>query len=170
MADARVRLNLASGEIEIQGSEEFVERQLSNLESLISTLSHNNRLQTQSPSSPEDKADKETTTTTTTTTTEPQLPDTFGEWLNQFPDDIIDSEKALIAAYYIQTKSADDEFKTSEVNKILKEQGVKLANTSNSIKRLVSRKLAFATRKVGKISYYRLSKNGREHLASLLER
>lgn len=166
MADTRVRINLASGEIEIQGSEEFVERQLSNLESLISTLSYNNRLQTQSPSSPEGKVDKETTTTTT----EPQLPDTFGEWLNQFPDDINDSEKALIAAYYIQMKSADNEFKTFEVNKILKEQGVKLANTSNSIKRLVSRKLAFTTRKEGKISYYRLSKNGREHLASLLER
>ncbi len=90
MADARVRLNLASGEIEIQGSEEFVERQLSNLESLISTLSHNNRLQTQLPSSPEGKADNETTTT------EPQLPDTFGEWLNQFPDDINDSEKMIV--------------------------------------------------------------------------
>ena len=167
MSDTRVRINLASGEIEIQGSEEFVERQLSNLESLISTVSLSRGFRSQSPSLTEVQVVKEIERATPTGF---QLPDTFGEWLSQFPRDTNDNDKALIAAYYIQSNSETNEFKTLEVNKILQEQGVKLANTSNSIKRLISRKFAFTTRKEGKINYYRLSQNGQAHLMSLLER
>jgi len=167
MSDTRVRINLASGEIEIQGSEEFVERQLSNLESLIRTVSLGRGFRPQSPSSPEVQVVDEVEGATLAGF---QLPDVFGEWLSQFPRDINDNDKALIAAYYIQSKSATNEFKTLEVNKILQEQGVKLANTSNSIKRLVSRKFAFTTRKEGRVNYYRLSQTGQEHLMSLLER
>lgn len=159
-----VRINLKSGEIEIQGTEEFVERQLANLDSLLVTISSSGNTTPFSPPQERRKRGEEQITDEAS-----ELPGTFGEWLNRFPRDLTDQDMALVAGRYVQNDSDSSEFKTSQVTSMLKGQGIKLANTSHSIKRLITKKLAFVTRKEGRISYYRLSKDGEERVMLLLE-
>lgn len=165
MSDAsKIRINLKSGEIEIQGSEEFVERQIDNLETLLELLA--------SPyedisSREKESADQNGIAPESENVTSSDFPETFGEWFHGFPRDINDLDKTLAAAYFIQRHSEGNEFKTSEITKILKQHGIRLSNTSSSIKRLVTKKHIFPTRKSGKISYFRVSRTGEEHLNSI---
>ena len=96
------------------------------------------------------------------------VPSTFGEWLHKFKADLSDLDKALITAYYIQSESPDNDFKTSQVNNSLKNHGIKLANPSETLHRLSTKKLLFQTRKVGKLKLMRVSADGIKHLKSLL--
>lgn len=168
MPTASVKINLSNGEIEISGSEEFVERQLANLDDIISRINTKKIVRRESAPLPSMGEATEIDDVPDANQSENTLPDTFGEWLNRFPREINDNDKALVAAYFIQKQSDGNEFKTLEVNKILQDQGIKLTNPSTSIRRLASKKLSFSVRKDGKISYYRLSKSGEEHLFSLL--
>ena len=85
-----------------------------------------------------------------------------------FKDDINGQDKALITAYYVQQDSERNDFKTAQVNKSLKDHGIKLANAATTLKQVEKKKLIFQTRKVGKLSFKRVSEDGVKHLKSLL--
>jgi hypothetical protein len=72
-----------------------------------------------------------------------------------------------LTAYYVQNDSEQNDFKTSEVNKSLKEHGIKLSNPSTSLKRLVEKKLLFQTRKNGSLKLMRVSQDGMSLLRTL---
>jgi hypothetical protein len=79
-----------------------------------------------------------------------------------------DQDKSLLTAYYVQSQSSTNDFKTSEVNKALMDHGIKLANPSVSLKRLGVKKLLFQTRKVGKLRFMKVSADGIAELRRLL--
>jgi len=136
----------------------------------MALLSSNNSLDDESILEQEEiaaVAEEEQEKLASTSEKELQVPNTFGEWFHGFKNDINDSEKALITAYYVQKQSPQNDFKTSEVNKSLQEHGVKLSNPSNSLKNLSKKKLLFQTRKNGKLKYMRVSSDGVNHLKSL---
>ncbi|WP_296270795.1 hypothetical protein [Pseudomonas sp. UBA6323] len=165
MMTAKFKITLNSQNIEIEGSEEFIERQIERIHSLLKIFDQNstsNKTTTPQPASELPLATPETIHPKS----ELSVPDNFGEWMYKFKEDINDQEKALICAFYVQAKSATNDFKTSEINNCLKEHGIKIANPSTNIQRLASKKLTFQTRKVGKLIYMRVSKDGESHLKS----
>jgi len=70
----------------------------------------------------------------------------------------------LLTAYYVQSQSHTNDFKTSNVNKALKDHSIKLANPSETIRRLGVKKYLFQTRKIGKLRFMRVSADGLEEL------
>jgi hypothetical protein len=168
MSDAaKFKLNLKTREVEIEGSEEFVSRQIQNLESIFNFLN----------AEPEDEADFQDRTGEkvqsgevggkTDDTSNGRLPATFGEFMHSFDTDRNDLEKALITARFVQSQSSTNDFKTSEINNALKDHGIKLSNPSVSLKRLAEKKFLFQTRKVGKLRYMRVSVEGQAFLDTI---
>ncbi|WP_277865350.1 hypothetical protein [Candidatus Synechococcus calcipolaris] len=172
---ARARINFKTGEVELEGSEQFVQDQLANIDAIVeymALLSTNNSVDDESESILEQEeiaivAEEEEKKLSNIGEQELQTTDTFGEFFHQFRNEVNDLEKALITAYYVQKQSPQNDFKTSEVNNFLKEHGVKLSNPSNSLNRLATKRLLFQTRKNGKLKYMRVSSDGVNHLKSL---
>ena len=163
---ARFKLNLKTGEIEIEGSEAFVEKQIESLSTLVELISAAGDTIAANDESTNSNKD-EITPPNSAQTSNNKMPDTFGEWLQSFKSDANDLEKALLTARYVQSQSATNDFKTSEVNKSLKDHGIKLTNSSSSLKRLIDKKYLFQTRKVGKLAFMRVSVDGQKHLDSI---
>jgi len=168
---AVVSINLSLGEIRVEGSESFVKEQIENLEQLLKSIGASKK---SNPAAPQNSPDKEPSEeksgseiTSGDITGTLQVPEVFGEWLHSFKDKTSDQEKALIAAYFIQTKSDANDFKTSEVTKFLTDHGIKLSNASATLKQIEGKKLIFQTRKPSKISYKRVSQDGIKHLLTL---
>jgi hypothetical protein len=166
---ARFKLNLKSGEIEIEGSEDFVEKQIQTLECLISLIKTASETSNDMSSDISNLSTEESDVKPLTITSvgDNVIPETFGEWLHTFKKDIMDIDKCLITARFIQSKSQTNDFKTSEVNHALKEHGIKLSNPSSSLGILVNKKLLFQTRKVGSLKFFRVSREGQDNLAKL---
>lgn len=164
---ARFKINARTREVEIEGTEAFVERQIQQLESLFDLLgraSPNDDPEIEGDGSVDDAQEDKSNASKD----EPRTAlGTFGEWMLAFKSDLGDMDKALIAARYVQSLSSDNDFKTSDVNKALEDHGIKISNPSLSLKRLGEKKLMFQTRKVGKLRFMRVSTDGQKELDSL---
>lgn len=162
---ASFRISLHTGEIEIHGSEEFVEQHLEGIEGLLDLIrSSGYKPRALTPS--KDPNSEESAVRSDSG----EMPDSFGEWENGFPKDINGTDRALVAGYFAQKQSADNDFKTIEVNRLLQQHGHKLSNTSQAMKNLEERKQIFRTRKKGTISYFRVARTGEDHLNSLRQK
>lgn len=172
METTRVKINLYSGEIELEGSEKFVENQLENLDSIIELISSVRKTEKNKVShdinNEQESSDNDIDDQPNTNPKGISVPSSFGEWMHKFRDDVNDLEKCLLTAYYVQNGSPQNDFKTREVNDSLKEHGIKLSNPSTSLKRLVEKKLLFQTRKNGAVKFMRVSQDGMQLLKSLL--
>ena len=84
------------------------------------------------------------------------VPESFGEYLHGFPDSLSGPDKMLVAAAHVQAQSDDNCFSTRETNALLKEHGIRLANASVTVKRIVAAKYAFPIAR----GRYRLSTEG----------
>lgn len=162
--NTRIKININTGEIEFEGSEEFV---ISQLSSLPTTL---NMICDLIPKKQESlrKREKEIETgkdaeVSDITSGELIIPDNFGEWLNKFPPKMQQTEQMLIAGYFHQNKlSPDNMFKTIQANKLLIEQGVKVSNPADCMLRLKELKRVFVAKKDGKLNLFRVSKPGED--------
>jgi len=166
---AKFKLNLKTREVEIEGSEEFVERQIQNLESIFEFLSDDAADDTGTDHDTSLRADNNGSDAASAAIGVPNadMPETFGEFMHSFNADINDLDKALITARFVQSQSPTNDFKTAEVNNALKEHGVKLSNPSVSLKRLGDKKFLFQTRKVGKLRFMRVSTDGQAYLDTI---
>lgn len=154
--NTRLRINLVTREIEIEGSEAFVKEYADKFESLLSVLA-------QPPASPPPPAPAPNDTTGEAPAAI-GLPSKFGEYLHLFSKDITDLDRMLIAGYWAQSQDPDNSFATGPTHGLLKTQGVKLANAANCVKKNIEAKKVFALEK-GK---FRVSKTGAEYVSSLL--
>lgn len=165
---AKFKINLNSGEVDISGSEEFVERQIEKLADLVEALGLSVGSGANEDAEDQDQSSRSDKVGVAASKQGSDAPaGTFGEWLHSFKSEINDLDKALITARFVQSLSPENDFKTSEVNKSLKEHGIRLANPSSSLKRLADKKLMFQTRKVGSLRFMRVSVDGQKHLETL---
>lgn len=162
---ARLKLNLHTGEVEIEGSEEFVTQQSANLENIIRVIN--------ARPIPEVKQDANNTENNFQTKENINdgisLPENFGEWINKLPKDASDADKLLLAGYFVQRQSKENAFRTREVTKLLKDHGIYLTNPSQTAKHHLDMKRIFQVGKVGTEAKYRVSREQEESLISLLD-
>ena len=157
--ELRVRLCRATNEIEIQGPAHLVsewwDRLLPEIEHASVPPGNGTRMTQPTALAPR---------TPPAQTQDQPLPGVFGEFIQRFPKDIPDIQKVLVAAWYSQQKDADNCFTTRSANDLLIEQGIKIANPSQCVKRLNRAKRSFVVAP----GRYRVSATGKEHIESLL--
>ncbi len=160
---ARLRLNLAQGEVEIEGSESFVARYAERFDALLARLP----LRDDAPASPVAAAPPALPAPAASDAASPPTParddQHFGLLLQALPRSASDVDRILLAGYHVQRFSADKSFGTGEANALLVEQGIKVGNPSQCVKQnLIARRVFRHQRR------YRLSQVGQEHLRQLL--
>jgi hypothetical protein len=98
------------------------------------------------------------------------VPEYFGQWLYRFRGaDLTEVDQALIAGYFVQQRSEEEDFITGEVTETLDEARINLSNTSRSIRQLVEDRKVYPTRKDGRYQRYSVSPEGVDYLKSLLQ-
>lgn len=167
MSNENAKINLKIGQIEIsiEGPSDFVASQYDKVEAHLKTYSEMSSKivkKDDEENDGEDNAD-------TKGGKGHKLPDTFGEWLNKVPNDTSDTQKAILAGYFIQKSSDQNSFKVREVTKVLKGHSLKLSNPSAFVKNAVDSKKLFQVSKTGNESYYRVTRETEESLVQLLK-
>ncbi|AYV57679.1 hypothetical protein EFP84_18720 [Leptospira kmetyi] len=165
MESTKFKISCDLGIIEFEGSESFVEKHIKKVDEYLKTMS----IAESSEKSRANATPKDGKQGSTPLKGSILVPEIFGEWLNKFPKEILDLDKALITAYFVQKQSGQNEFKTSDVNKFLTEHGIKLSNPSRDLKNLSTKKYMFQVRKDGKLSFKRVSVEGENYLKGLLQ-
>jgi hypothetical protein len=148
---AKLRINLAQREFEVEGSETFVRAYAERLDQLLEWLSQ----QTAAAAAP----------------LPPVGPDgdglaaggSFGELLQRLPRTATDVDRMLVAGYFAQQSGADNGFATGEANHLLTEQGVKVGNPSQCVKQNLLAKRVFKHQ-----GRYRVSQIGLDYLRQLV--
>ena len=148
--NAKVRISLESGELEVQGPQAFIQQYEQAIASLLERL-------LQQPPKEHSLGPK---------------PGTSGGSLlqiDEFPEALhgmtsnSGTDQILVAGYFASQVSPDATFSTGEANKLLIEQGIKLPNPSQSLKANLTAKRLF---KAG--SRYKISKSGSDQLRILV--
>lgn len=157
---ARLRINLAQREFEVEGSEAFVAGFAERFKEMLDGLELELPPPAPAPVGPR----------------ELQLPlpppappqetglGSFGEFIMRLPNSSTDVDKMLAAGFYVQQHSGDDAFGTADANKRLTEQGIKLGNPSQCVKQSLLAKRVFMLTK----GRYRISQQGRAYLRQLM--
>jgi hypothetical protein len=148
---AKLRINLAQREFEVEGSESFVRAYAERLDQLLRRLTDESvaPFKALGPVMPDGDA----------------LPGTgtFGELLQRLPRAATDVDRMLVAGYFAQQRGADNGFATGEANTLLTEQGVKVGNPSQCVKQNLLAKRVFKHQ-----GRYRVSQIGLDHLRQLV--
>lgn len=154
---ARVRISLSAGDLEVEGSEDFVAKYDGAIQTLIT------RLQEQPVPSPVGHGDAGASAGAGGSASTGITGKEFGEVLHALPSTASGTDQILLAGWYVQQASADGTFSTSAANQLLVGQGIKLSNPSQGLKNSISAKRVF---KVGK--GYKVSKTGEDYLKTLI--
>jgi hypothetical protein len=153
---ARLRVNLAQSEFEVEGSEAFVRTYAERFDALLDRL--NGR-----------PAEAPTVGAARPAAQVRGVPakaldsDCLGEYLHRLPRSATDVDRVLVAGYVAQSRSSENSFSTGEANALLTEQGVKIGNPSQSVKQNVVARRVFRHQR-----RYRVSQIGMDHLTQLL--
>jgi hypothetical protein len=148
---ARLRVNLAQSEFEVEGSEAFVRTYAERFDALLDRLG---RAQPDAPVA--DPARPQNAVAVSVAAN-------LGELLHHLPRSATDVDRILLAGHFAQSRSADASFATGEAHDLLTEQGVKIGNPSQSVKQNLVAKRVFRHQR-----RYRVSQIGIDHLAQLL--
>lgn len=159
--EAKVRISYGKTEIELEGSETFVREQLDNIDSLLGLFMPGDDAEGHGASAPDSTPVPNPTHDTAKSTS--AMPETFGEYLNQFKKVLSQEEQMLIAGYFVQKKSTDNSYTTKEANDLLKEQGIKVGNAAQAVTVAKNAKRVFALQR-GK---FRVSQPGVDHINTL---
>lgn len=150
-ARAKLRINLAQREFEVEGSESFVRTYVDRLDQLLGRLGD----QPVAAPPPDPGAAPENNVLPAT--------QSFGELLHRLPRAASDVDRMLIAGHFVQQRAADNAFSTGEANALLTEQGIKVGNPSQCVKQSLLAKRVFKHQ-----GRYRVSQIGADHLRQLL--
>ncbi|HZA66014.1 MAG TPA: hypothetical protein VE592_03640 [Geminicoccaceae bacterium] len=144
---ARLRINLAQREFEVEGSESFVKAYAERLDQLLARLTQPSEMPSRAAPESEGPADTHT----------------FGELIQRLPRAATDVDRMLVAGYFAQRNGADHGFGTGEANTLLTEQGVKVGNPSQCVKQNLLAKRVFKHQ-----GRYRVSQIGLDYLRQLI--
>lgn len=166
---ARIRIAVNGGEFEIEGTEDFVN-------SYADTIKSFTKILREAPANAQTEPDANTAGRQFSIfeTQEPKPSSSapngkltaasFGELYYKAPKNISKTDIVLLASYYIQSKNDEGTFTTQEVNKLLREHGIDLTNTSHFNKLNQDYKKVFKMRQ----GRYKVSEEGVEHLKTIL--
>jgi hypothetical protein len=148
---AKLRINLAQREFEVEGSESFVQTYAERLDQLLAKLTEQSAATPAAHSSLRPEGET--------------LPGsgTFGELLQRLPRTSTDVDRMLVAGYFAQQRGADNGFATGEANTLLTEQGINVGNPSQCVKQNLLAKRVFKHQ-----GRYRVSQIGLDHLRQLV--
>lgn len=171
---AKISMKIGEIEISIEGPSEFVSKQYEKVESHLSQYKELSETITKAESNNDDssyelqnKASANTPASSNTDSSN-KLPESFGQWLNLIPKDTSETDKALLAGYYIEINSENGYFRSRDVSKLLKDHGIKLSNTSRFVKLNAENKRTFQHSKSGNEINYKLSREGVSYLKELI--
>jgi hypothetical protein len=157
---ARLRVNLAQGEFEVEGDEDFVRAYAERIENLLDRLGPIASGAAEAPPPPASPA--------ATDAPDPPPPGEppFGELLQGLPRNATDVDRMLLAGLFLQRRAVERAFTTADANRLLLEHGIKLGNPSQSVKQNLVAKRAFAVQR----GRYRVAQGGLGHLEQLTGR
>lgn len=170
----KIRIKFSDCELEIEGSEAFVEKQYAKIEPYFREAKKNPVVTPTSVKKDNithiDNKKISTSQTTTDLKNEQDFSNIFGEWIQKLPSDATDLQTVLHAGYYCQRQNENNTFDGSAVNKLLIGHSIKLSNPSARIKDLLDAKKIFLVEKNGRIPKFRLTREAEtEIIASLSE-
>ncbi len=140
---ARIRINFAQREFEIEGPLGFVESQLARLEQLMGSA----------PVAAVEKANGGD-----------DPPPTFGAFIQHLPNNATDVDRMLAAGFWVQKHNPDESFATAEASRRLVEHGYKIGNPSQCVKQAQLAKKVFVVAR----GRYRVSQHGRAYLRQIM--
>lgn len=141
---ARVRINLAQREVEIEGPRDFVDGYGARLERLLAALESG----APAPAAPSGEDESSS----------------FGAFIQHLPASATDVDRMLAAGYWVQRRSGDDAFATAEASRRLVEHGLKIGNPSQCVKQAQLAKRVFVHQR----GRYRVSQAGRQYLRQVM--
>ncbi len=160
----RLKINLSSGEFEVEGSEAFVERYVERIDALFAGLATGKRAgPTISDSSAIGNGGSASPARPTNGVAGATAPSHIGEWLEHLPRSATDVDRMLLAGYFAQLRSGDQSFGTGEAAALLLDQGIKVGNPSQCVKQNLVAKRVFKHQR-----RYRVSQTGHDQLRQLL--
>ena len=122
---AKLKVNYKGIDFEIEGSEEFIERQQATLKEFLSSFniapSQNSK-----QSSESDKSSISTTNENKKLTPEDILKQDFSVWMKAISKATDDVVSYVLAGYYLQLRNRDNYFTTNEVFSLLYKYGILL--------------------------------------------
>lgn len=148
---ARLRINLAAREFEVEGTEAFVQKYAQRFEALIAQLSAGETTLQPPSAAPADGGG------------EGAEPPTFGEWMHLMPRTASDVDRILLAGLFAQGRNREQAFTTGEASGLLADQGIKIGNPSQSLRQNLNAKRIFKHQ-----GRYRVSQTGTEHLRKIM--
>ncbi|MDF9800385.1 hypothetical protein OKW21_005648 [Catalinimonas alkaloidigena] len=165
---ARIRIAVNGGEFEIEGTEDFVNSYADTIKSFTKILK-------EAPSSAQSEQEAAAGRQFSIFESAEPKPSSgtpngkltaasFGELYYKAPKSISKTDIVLLASYYIQSKNDEGTFTTQEVNKLLREHGIDLTNTSHFNKLNQDYKKVFKMRQ----GRYKVSEEGVDHLKTIL--
>jgi hypothetical protein len=153
---ARLKINLARREFEVEGSEAFVRAYAERFEDLLN-------LMTVAPPTAEELPAPADAVDAQAQSSKPSLGN-FGEFIQSLPRSSTDVDKLLAAGFFAQSRSADNAFSTGDANTLLIDQGIKVGNPSQCVKQNLNARRVFQLQR----GRYRVSQPGVDYLRQLL--
>lgn len=148
---SRVRVNLAQGEVEVEGSEAFVARYGEQLSALIERLLEGRSGLAPAPG-PAPVADSGSPL------------GSFGEFIHHLPSSATEVDKMLAAGFWAQMHNPDRAFSTAEASRRLAEYGFRIGNPSQCVRQSLMAKRVFVVQR----GRYRVSHLGKQYLRQLM--
>jgi hypothetical protein len=154
---SRIRINLAQSELEVEGTEDFVQGFRPQIEALLDRFPDAHvtvrpaAAPTPSKPAPSPTAPEKL-----------ELPP-FGEYLHYLPAGATEVDRMLAAGFYLQQLSSDDSFATGDANKRLAEHGIKVGNASQCVRQSLAARRVFTVSR----GRFRVSQQGRTYLKQL---
>lgn len=154
MQITKFKVNIHTGEIDLEGDQEFVSSTIDKLPKIIAEM--RNSLAETNGDSPSPNVLRKSLID----------PDSdYQAFRSKFKEGASDSMRCMIAGYFLSSKQKH--FKSSEVTRILSEHDKKPANTSASLIGLVGRGLIVDSGVDGeKIKIYKITEKGENYLKS----
>lgn len=157
----RLRIALGAGaELDLEGDVDLLATYDGEIRALLAKLARKTPTPHESKSAGDDAVSGAPSSALVTT---PDGVEDFGELLHRLPRTATSVDQMLFAGWFAQRGNGGQPFETKDASRLLLEQGIKLANPSQSMTNNLKRKHVF---KVG--SGYRISRDGQEHLNELL--
>ena len=151
---ARIRINLAQGELEVEGSEDFVGQWSEPLRTLLERLLASRPATAAGLGSGGQLA----------SATEAESLGSFGEFIHHLPASATEVDRMLAAGFWVQIHSPDQAFSTADASRRLAEHGFRIGNPSQCVRQSLMAKRVFMVQR----GRYRVSQHGRQYLRQLM--